>query len=69
MHGERLLLLNLLLITLVVAPPSFLIVGMTFPFVQRAVQRDLSSVGARVGWVQLANIAGNAAGSILTGLV
>ncbi len=67
MHGER-LLLNLLLITLVVAPPSFLI-GMTFPFVQRAVQRDLSSVGARVGWVQLANIAGNAAGSILTGLV
>jgi hypothetical protein len=33
------------------------------------VQRDLSSVGARVGWVQLANIAGNAAGSILTGLV
>jgi MFS family permease len=56
------------LTVLVVAPPSFLI-GMTFPFVQRAVQRDLSSVGARVGWVQLANIAGNAAGSILTGLV
>jgi hypothetical protein len=56
------------LTVLVVAPPSFLI-GMTFPFVQRAVQRDLSSVGARVGWVQLANIAGNAAGSIITGLV
>jgi hypothetical protein len=33
------------------------------------VQRDLSAVGARVGWVQLANIAGNAAGSIVTGLV
>jgi hypothetical protein len=33
------------------------------------VQRDLFSVGARVGWVQLANIAGNAAGSIITGLV
>lgn len=53
---------------LVVGPPAFLI-GMTFPFVQRAVQRDLASVGARVGWVQLANIAGNAAGSIGTGLV
>ena len=53
---------------LVVGPPAFLI-GMTFPFVQRAVQRDLSSVGARVGWVQLANIAGNAAGSIATGLL
>jgi hypothetical protein len=58
----------LALTVIVVAPPSFLI-GMTFPFVQRAVQRDLSSVGARVGWVQLANIAGNAAGSIVTGLV
>jgi hypothetical protein len=42
---------------------------MTFPFVQRAVQQDLASVGARVGWVQLANILGNAAGSIGTGLV
>ena len=52
----------------VVGPPSFLI-GMTFPFVQRAVQQDLASVGARVGWVQLANILGNAAGSLLTGLV
>jgi hypothetical protein len=52
----------------VVGPPSFLI-GMTFPFVQRAVQQDLASVGARVGWVQLANIAGNAVGSVLTGLV
>lgn len=59
---------TILLTLLVVGPPSFLI-GMTFPFVQRAVQQDLSSVGARVGWVQLANIAGNAAGSILTGLV
>jgi hypothetical protein len=33
------------------------------------VQQDLASVGARVGWVQLANILGNAAGSIGTGLV
>jgi len=56
------------LIVLVVAPPSFLI-GMTFPFVQRAVQRDMASIGARVGWVQFANILGNAAGSIGTGLV
>jgi hypothetical protein len=57
-----------LLTLLVVGPPAFLI-GMTFPFVQRAVQQDLASVGARVGWVQLANILGNAAGSIGTGLV
>jgi len=62
------LLTTVLVIVAVVAPPSFLI-GMTFAFVQRAVQQDLASVGARVGWVQLANILGNAAGSIVTGLV
>jgi len=66
--GGRGFLMGLALIVLVVGPPSFLI-GMTFPFVQRAVQRDLASVGARVGSVQLANILGNAAGSIGTGLV
>jgi hypothetical protein len=60
--------LTAILVVLVIAPPAFLI-GMTFPFVQRAVQQDLASVGARVGWVQLANIAGNAAGSIGTGLI
>lgn len=62
------MLVSTTLIVVVVGPPAFLI-GVTFPFVQRAVQRDLASVGARVGWVQLANIAGNAAGSIGTGLV
>jgi spermidine synthase len=66
--GGRSFLLTILLIVVVVAPPSFLI-GMTFPFVQRAVQRDLASVGARVGWVQLSNILGNAAGSVVTGLI
>ena len=62
------LLILLALTGVVVGPPSLLI-GMTFPFVQRAVQRDLSAVGHRVGWVQFANIAGNAAGSIGTGLL
>ena len=66
--GTREIALSTLVIILVVAPPSF-VIGMTFPFVQRAVQQDLASVGARVGWVQLANILGNAAGSLLTGLV
>ena len=58
----------LALSAIVVGPAAFAI-GMTFPFVQRAVQQDLSRVGERVGWVQLANIAGNAAGAIVTGLV
>ncbi len=66
--GGRPFLATILLTVAVVAPPSFLI-GMTFPLVQRAVQQDLATVGAHVGWVQLANIAGNAAGSVGTGLV
>jgi predicted membrane-bound spermidine synthase len=66
--GGRAFELTILLIVVVVGPPSF-VIGMTFPFVQRAVQRDLASVGARVGWVQLGNILGNAAGSVVTGLV
>ncbi|HYF08338.1 MAG TPA: fused MFS/spermidine synthase, partial [Acetobacteraceae bacterium] len=47
LRGEALGILVLLTV-IVVGPPSFLI-GMTFPFVQRAVQQDLASVGARVG--------------------
>jgi spermidine synthase len=62
------MLVTAALVLVVVGPPAFLI-GMTFPFVQRAVQQDLASVGARVGWVQLANILGNAAGSVGTGVV
>ena len=42
---------------------------MSFPVVQRAVQRDMASVGFRVGIVQLGNIIGNAAGSLVCGLV
>lgn len=60
--------LSLGMTVLLVGPPSFLI-GLTFPFIQRAVQHDLAQVGARVGWVQLANILGNAAGSLGTGLI
>jgi len=60
--------IGILVTVVLVGPPSFLI-GLTFPFIQRAVQRDLAMVGARVGWVQLANILGNAAGSLGTGLV
>ena len=62
-------LLLMLGVTVVVVGPAAFVIGMTFPFVQLAVQRDLSQVGARVGWVQLANIAGNAAGAVLTGLL
>jgi predicted membrane-bound spermidine synthase len=43
--------------------------GFSFPIVQRAVQTDLGMVARRVGLVQLANIVGNSAGSLATGLL
>jgi predicted membrane-bound spermidine synthase len=43
--------------------------GLSFPFLQRAVQTDVRRVGRRVGWLQSANIVGSTAGSALTGLV
>lgn len=65
--AHSLLLLAALAVVLV-GPPAFLL-GMSFPLVQKAVQRDLASVGFRVGMVQLGNIVGNAAGSLASGLV
>ena len=50
-----------------VGPPAF-VLGLTFAFVQKAVQRDVAAVGTRVGWVQFTNILGNAGGSLVTGL-
>lgn len=57
-----------LLAVVLIGPPAFLL-GMSFPVVQRAVQRDMESVGFRVGIVQLGNIVGNATGSLVCGLV
>lgn len=57
-----------LLLAVVVLPASF-VMGFSFPVVQKAVQRDLSRLGSRVGFVQLANIVGNSAGSLVAGLL
>jgi spermidine synthase len=60
--------LIVLLLSIVVLPASF-IMGFSFPVVQKAVQRDLDRLGSRVGLVQLANILGNSAGSLVAGLL
>ena len=57
-----------LLLLIVVLPASF-IMGFSFPVVQKAVQRDINRLGQRVGLVQLANIVGNSAGSLVAGLL
>jgi spermidine synthase len=58
----------ILLLLIVVLPASF-IMGFSFPVVQKAVQRDIDRLGQRVGLVQLANIVGNSAGSLVAGLL
>ena len=58
----------LLAIGSIIVPPSILL-GLSFPITQKAVQNDAALIGRRVGFVQFANILGNAAGSMITGLV
>jgi spermidine synthase len=65
-RGDVALIVVLLLI--VVLPASF-IMGFSFPVVQKAVQHDIGRLGQRVGLVQLANIVGNSAGSLVAGLL
>jgi spermidine synthase len=53
---------------LVLFGPGTLFMGMSFPFLQKAVQTDLARLGRRVGWLQAANIVGSTLGAALTGL-
>ena len=57
--------LHVLLPLLLMGPPTFLM-GFSYPFLQKAVQSDLASVGRRTGWVQSANIAGCMLGAVVT---
>lgn len=57
------------LVPLLVIAPGATLVGFSFPLVQRALQTDGAAVGLRVGQAQFANIAGNATGGLVTGLV
>lgn len=52
----------------IVGPPTFLM-GLSFPFLQKATQTDAARIGRRVGWLQTANIAGSLGGTVLTGTV
>lgn len=54
---------------LVLIGPAAVLIGMTFPMAQAAVQTDPSQIGRRVGMLLWAVIAGNTAGSLITGLV
>jgi spermidine synthase len=51
-----------------IGPPT-LMMGLSFPLLQRVVQSNVAFLGRRVGWLQTANIFGSMLGSILTGWV
>src|SRR5829696_5936598 len=51
-----------------IGPPT-LLMGASFSLLQQAVQTDVARVGARVGGLLTANIAGSTVGSIVTGWV
>jgi spermidine synthase len=49
--------------------PATLLMGISFPILQRAVQNDTGRLGRRLGTLLLANILGSTAGTMLTGWV
>jgi predicted membrane-bound spermidine synthase len=67
-HARQLVGLYALLPLLLIGPPTFLM-GLSFPYLQKAVQTDARFLGRRVGWLQTANIAGSLVGSLVTGFV
>lgn len=58
-----------LLVPLFLFGPPTLLMGVAFPYLQKATQTDPRLLGRRVGLLQAANILGCALGAILTGLV
>jgi spermidine synthase len=64
---ERLLKLYVLVPVLLFGVPTVLM-GYSFPVLQRAIQDDAASSGRKVGLLQAANIAGCTAGSLVVGL-
>jgi predicted membrane-bound spermidine synthase len=65
--ASRALLLYGLLPALLFGVPT-LLMGFSFPVLQRAVQDDVPSAGRKAGLLQAANVAGCVAGSLLVGL-
>jgi spermidine synthase len=66
-HWEAVVGLYVVLPFLVFGPPTVLM-GLSFPILQRAVQDDPATSGWKVGVLQAANIAGCVAGSLVVGL-
>jgi spermidine synthase len=68
-YGFDLFLMLYGLVPIFLIGPPTLMMGMSFAYLQRAVQTDLAALGRRVGWLQAANITGSMLGALLTGLM
>lgn len=64
----RFLDLYVILPVFLIGPPT-LMMGLSFPYLQKVVQKNAAYLGRRVGWLQTANIAGSMLGTFLTGWV
>jgi spermidine synthase len=53
------------IIPLLLIGPATLLMGLSFPFLQKAVQDDPAQIGRRLGWLQAANISGSVLGTLL----
>ena len=62
------LVLFLVVVPLFLILPATTLMGLSFPYLQKAVQHDIHKIGRRVGALQVANILGCMAGASLTGL-
>ena len=51
-----------------IGPPTVLM-GLSFPFLQKAAQTDAARIGRRIGWIQSANIAGSVLGTLVVSVV
>ncbi len=67
-HILRFVLVFFVIPSALILPPTILM-GLSFPFLQKAVQTDKKRLGRRVGWLQTANIAGSMAGATLVGVL
>jgi predicted membrane-bound spermidine synthase len=63
--AANLFVLYFLIPLFMIGPPT-LMMGISFPFLQKVVQTDTSVLGRRVGWLQAANILGCTLGTVLT---
>lgn len=66
-HARFFLLLYVLLPIILIGLPT-VFMGMSFPLLQKIVQRNPETLGRRVGWLQTSNIIGSMLGTLLTGL-